>query len=279
MTSVVLAHLVCAALVTIDLLARTCRLRWLVAGAGHSMRNIDALRSNLLADAGAAISPMRLAGEPARLAGMRLAGVPLTMTLAAIGWELVTAWPTLLLLSGVLFVFCAPEWWATNATHLLDTVREATPALGLIAVLTLVAFGLAQGIQRTFPPAVQAKRPRWRTMPVAPLLASVVLSAVNVAARTAMLPALAMALPDPPSAAPLWLGSFLLVYGQLFFPTPAGLGAVEFAYVGGAAGDLGGDLGLLLAWRWWSNLLPAILGLLVAWGFRHRLRRLRSNTS
>jgi uncharacterized membrane protein YbhN (UPF0104 family) len=278
MTSVLLVHLACAGLVAADLTARTWRLRWLVAGAGHPMRVGDAVRCNLLADAGAAISPMRLAGEPARLAGMRLAGVPLLTALAAIGWELATAWPTLILLGSVLIAVCAPGWWAASAHRLSQVGHAASPAWTLIAILGVVSFVLARRLQLFPPLPVIPKCRPIRRMPLAPLLASVGCSAINVVSRTAVLPTLALTLPDPPTAAVLWLGSFLLVYGQLLFPTPSGLGAVELGYLGGAAGELGGDVSLLLAWRWWSALVPVLLGFLVAWGFRPHLAGLRRNT-
>jgi uncharacterized membrane protein YbhN (UPF0104 family) len=89
-----------------------------------------------------------------------------------------------------------------------------------------------------------------------------------------MLPILALSLPTPPDPAAVWLGSFLLTYGQLVLPTPAGVGLVELGFLGGAAGEFRGELGLLMAWRWWATVLPALLGLVVAWQLRGRLVRL-----
>ncbi len=267
-------HLGCAALVGADLLARSMRLRWLTAGVGHGISVGAALRTNLCADAGATLSPMRLAGEPARIAAMRLAGVPMPTALAAIAWELVTAWPTLLLMATLIVATCAPKWWDASAPALAPAMMGATPIIAVIACLAVVSILAARHFRTRLPMAVVEPlallRRSWRTMPPWPVIASVPLSAINIAARTALLPVLALTLPDPPPAAALWLGSFLLVYGQLAFPTPAGAGAVELGFLGGAAGDLGEGVGLLVAWRWWANGATALLGVAVALRIRRR---------
>lgn len=267
-------HAACAALVACDLFARSWRLRLLTAGTGHVLGLMDALRVNLLADAGAATSPMRLAGEPARIAGMRLAGVPLPATLAVLTWEVTVAWPLLALTTAVFTALAAPAWWATTAPLLLDQVASGWPMLAGLAVLLLLALVWAHrwrdrlGGGMSF---VGHFGNSWRRMPPGPLLASVPLSLLNMLTRTALLPALVLARPDAPDAAVVWFGSFLLIYGQLLLPTPAGAGAVEVGFLGGAVGVLDGEVALLLAWRWWANGLPILLGLLVAWRSRRTL--------
>ena len=59
------------------------------------------------------------------------------------------------------------------------------------------------------------------------------MSFVNLATRVAILPVLALTLPNPPALALLIVGSFALLYGQLILPTPAGAGAVELGFLGG----------------------------------------------
>ena len=94
-----------------------------------------------------------------------------------------------------------------------------------------------------------------------PLVASLPLSFLNVATRTAILPVLALTLPSPPEMGPMFLGSFALLYSQLVLPTPSGAGAVELGFLGGAAGDLGERAGwLLLAWRFYTNGVGVLLG-------------------
>lgn len=271
-------HAACALLVAADLAARTARLRWLVGGAGGTLGWRDALRANALADAGATLTPLRLGGEPARIVGMRLAGVSLPVTGVAIGYELITAWPVLLVLGGVLFASLAPAWWRAAVPGFVALSRERGPWLLLLLVLLVVAFLAGRALRRRIPPMLHAGLgvvvDSWRCMPRWPVLMSLPLSAINVVARVALLPVLAMALPDPPSSAALWVGSFLLVYGQLVLPTPAGAGAVDLGLLDGAAGNLGGDAGaLLLAWRWWASGASTVLGLVFAFALLRRGHR------
>ncbi|HEU0300412.1 MAG TPA: hypothetical protein VFR37_13175, partial [Longimicrobium sp.] len=61
------------------------------------------------------------------------------------------------------------------------------------------------------------------------------------------------------------LGSYALMYGQLFFPTPGGAGAVELMASAGTAGELGGTAGpVFLAWRAVTTGIPIVAGLAVA---------------
>lgn len=262
------AHATCAALLACDLLARCLRLRLLTGGAGHPLRMGDALRTNLLADTGAALSPMRLAGEPARIVGMSLAGVPMPRTLATITWEVIVAWPLLVVTAALLTAVAAPAWWATAAPVLLDRLAAMGPVLiGGVVALLVAAYWVGRWCRQRGQATCFLRHSGtiWRRMPPGPVLVSIPLTLINMGARTALLPALLLARPDAPEAAVVWYGSFLLTYGQLFLPTPAGVGAVEVGFLGGTVGALEGDVALLLAWRWWSTGVPILLGLAVGW--------------
>ena len=101
----------------------------------------------------------------------------------------------------------------------------------------------------------------WRRIRIGHLLLTAPLTVVNLAARTGVLVALALTLPEPPALGPLLVGSFALLYAQLVLPTPSGAGAVDFSFLGGAAGHLGPrDAGLLLAWRFYTNGVGVLLG-------------------
>ena len=71
-----LACALCAALLAVDLLARSLRLHWLLRGAGYRLPVPSLSASILFGDAAAAVTPMRLGGEPARWLGLLSAGVP-----------------------------------------------------------------------------------------------------------------------------------------------------------------------------------------------------------
>ncbi len=265
------AHATCLGLVALDLGARTLRLRLLLGGVGSPLGWRDSFRVNVFAEAGATLTPMRLGGEPARLAGMLAARVPATAAFVAIAYEVLTAWPVLLAIAITVAIRHAPAWWATAAPVLAANVREAWPwALGVVGAsfgAWLAARRLAHVLPRRVSRPLRRVSVYWRRMPRGPLLASIPLSAVNVLSRVAILPVLASTVPNPPPFGVLLVGSFALVYSQLVLPTPAGAGVVEFGFLGGAAGDLGRGAGLLLAWRFYSSGIGTALG--VGLALRH----------
>ena len=61
-----------------DLLARAWRIQWLVQGLGQRMSLWDSFVLNAFGDAACALTPLRIGGEPARLAGMLRSRVPAT---------------------------------------------------------------------------------------------------------------------------------------------------------------------------------------------------------
>jgi uncharacterized membrane protein YbhN (UPF0104 family) len=72
-------------------------------------------------------------------------------------------------------------------------------------------------------------------------------------------------LPGPPAPGPVIFGSFALLYSQMVLPTPSGAGVVELGFLGGAAGELGDGQGwILLAWRFYTNGIGALLGVWLA---------------
>jgi uncharacterized membrane protein YbhN (UPF0104 family) len=263
------AHLLCLGLVLADFLARTLRLQYLVRGCGHRLTFRQGVSVNLLAEAGATLTPLRVGGEPARLAGMLSSGVPAAASFVAIAYEVITAWPVLIAVGVWVFASYAPEWWRSAGSQLGTRLGEAWEWVAVVAVASIAAWWLGRRIARLAPHRVRRPMRRvavyWRRMPWWPLAASVPLSLVNVVTRVALLPVLALALPDPPSLPTLVVGSFALVYSQLVLPTPGGAGPVELGLLAGAAGDLGDERRwLLLWWRVYSSGLGTILGVLDA---------------
>ncbi|MBP2648117.1 MAG: Lysylphosphatidylglycerol synthase region [Gemmatimonadetes bacterium] len=267
--SVPVAHAICLALVAADLVARTYRLQWLALGVGSRLTFAESLRINAFADAGSTLTPMRVGGEPARLGGMLACGIPATASFVAIAYEVITAWPVLIAVGLWIFLGFAPEWWASAGPQLTASLRDAWPWAVAIAVVSLAAWigghRVAHALPRQLKRPLSRIRVYWRRMPRWPLIASLPLSFVNVITRIALLPVLALTLPDPPALPVLIVGSFALIYAQLILPTPGGAGAVEFGFLGGAAGDLGTDGSqLLLAWRIYANGIGAALGIWLA---------------
>ncbi len=263
------AHLLCIALVAADLLVRAWRIQWIVQGLGHRLTVKDAFVLNAFGDAACALTPLRIGGEPARLAGMLRSGVPATAAFVGISLEVLAAWPVIIVAAGWLAWRYAPAWWLTAEPRLAAAAEGAWPWIVVVLLASAIAWRYAR--RMTSPMARQLRRPvrrafvYWRRMPRWPLLASLPLSLINLVTRVAILPVLALTLPDPPALGPMALGSFALLYSQLILPTPSGAGAVELGFLGGAAGDLGDNEGwLLLAWRFYTNGIGVILGVWLA---------------
>lgn len=263
------AHLICIALVAADLLARAWRIQWIVQGLGHRMTVKDAFILNAFGDAACALTPLRIGGEPARLAGMLRSRVPATAAFVGISLEVLAAWPVIILAAAWLVWRYAPAWWVSAGPHLGAAVAGAWPWVALVVLASAIAWHYARRV--TSPVARQLRRPvrramvYWRRMPRWPLVASIPMSLINLVTRVAILPVLALTLTSPPALGPMILGSFALLYSQLILPTPSGAGAVELGFLGGAAGDLGEGQGwLLLAWRFYTNGLGVLLGVWLA---------------
>lgn len=258
---------ICSALVATDMVVRTVRLDLLLRGAGYRMAPRDIFVMNAFGDAAAAVTPMRLGGEPARAAGLMHAGLPLAGIVPLLALE-VAAYTAVVAVAAVAAVWTmAPEWWAEVGPHLAHAARGALPWLAFFLVLGLVAARSA----RRWLPASGMPRPapaqlvRLARRLAAPLLWSVPLTVASAVCRIAILPVLALSLPSPPPLEVVTLSSFALTYGQLFLPTPAGAGAVELAFAVDATGDLGEGLGpVFVAWRVFTTVIPVLVGFALA---------------
>ncbi|MEO8029317.1 MAG: lysylphosphatidylglycerol synthase transmembrane domain-containing protein [Gemmatimonadota bacterium] len=269
MVSTPIAHLICLGLVAGDLIVRAWRIQWYVRGLGHPVSFWDAFVANAFGEAACAVTPLRLGGEPARLAGLLRTRVPAPAALVAISVEILAAWPIVVGFGIWLGWRYAPEWWALAGPALTRSARRSVEWMVVIGLLTLAAWIL---VRRRFPRHQSRLRRSarrvmvyWRRTPSWSVLASFPCTAINVVARVAVLPVLVLTMPDHPPLGPVLLGSFALLYSQLILPTPSGVGAVELGFLAGAAGDLGDDAGrLLLAWRFYTSGVGVLLGAALA---------------
>lgn len=259
------AHLLCVALVALDQLVRALRIRLLTRALGHPLGFRDAVAANAIGDTASAVTPMRLGGEPARLASFFRFGIPAAASFVAQAFEVITQWPMVILSAIGIGVWLAPGWLSETAPVLLQGLRRTWL---LVVVLAAVSAGVWLLVRRVVHVAPRMAQRPWRRvrvygrrLPLPVLAASAFLGLLNVAARTALLPVLLMTLPDPPPLGPAILGSFALLYSQLALPTPSGAGVVDIGLLAGAAGSTGErGVAMLLWWRFYSTFVGVGIG-------------------
>src|ERR671936_1078794 len=89
-------HLLCIALVAMDLAARSWRIQWIIQGLGHRISLWDSFVLNAFGDAACALTPLRIGGEPARLAGLLRTRVPAPAAFVGVSLGVFAAWPVIL---------------------------------------------------------------------------------------------------------------------------------------------------------------------------------------
>jgi uncharacterized membrane protein YbhN (UPF0104 family) len=281
--SAVEAHLICIGLVASDFLVRALRIQWIMKGLGSRLRVRDALVVNALGDAANALTPLRLGGEPARVAGLLRTGVRMTAAIVGVTLEAVLSRLVLIAVAGWLIWQYAPAWWLTAGPSLRAAAVRAWPWVVMALLIGIILWAYTRRI--VSPATRRLRRPMRRVvvylrrMPRWPLAAGIPLSAFAIAARIAILPVLALTLPSPPAWDAVVFGSFALLYSQMVLPTPSGAGVVELGFLGGAAGELGAEEGwILLVWRFYTNGIGLLLGVWLAasiygWPFLRKLLR------
>jgi uncharacterized protein (TIRG00374 family) len=263
--SVFEAHLVCLGLVATDLLARAWRIQWIMRGLQQDLTLKDALILNTFGDAANSLTPLRIGGEPARLAGMLRSRTPMTAAIVGITLEAVVS---RLVLAATILVLAwqfAPAWWESVGPQLQASATAAWPWMVLLLLAGALCWRYTQQVVSPTTRRMRRSLARvlvyWRRMPRWPLVLGVPLSLISIAARVAILPVLALSLAGPPPIHLLIFGSFTLLYSQMILPTPSGAGMVELGFVGGVAGELGHRGSLLLAWRFYTTGLGVLLGI------------------
>lgn len=281
--SVVQAHAMCLGLVAVDFLVRAWRIQWIMRGLRSHLTLTDAFVVNSFGDAANALTPLRLGGEPARLAGLLRVRTRMTAALVGITLEAVASRLVLLAVGGWLIWRFAPEWWVTAGPGLRAGFARAWPWVLLVFVIGVFIWTYTRRV--VSPTGPRGRRPArrilvyLRRMPRWPLIASLPLSVIAMATRIAILPVLVLTLPTPPSVGLAIFGSFALLYSQMVLPTPSGAGAVELGFLEGAVGQLGeGQAWILVAWRFYTNGIGVVLGVWLAasiygWPFLRKLVR------
>jgi uncharacterized membrane protein YbhN (UPF0104 family) len=263
------AHLLCLVIVVLDILGRSFRLRWYLKGLGTDLPVSHALTATAWGDAAAGFTPLRFGGEAAKFAGLIRGGVRPGTALLGLGLEAIVTYPLVFLFGFWLALNYAPSWWTEARPLLGEAIVTGWPWLvGIVVLAVLGGWAALRWHHRQAPAEGESagslrsavnRVPRWV------ILAGIPLSFYNILGRTLVLPLLAATLPEHPPFGVMMLGSFALLYSQLLLPMPAGAGAVDFGFLAGVAGNLGPARGgLLLAWRFYTVGLGALLGLAIA---------------
>jgi uncharacterized membrane protein YbhN (UPF0104 family) len=225
------------------------------------------VRLNLYGEAASQLTPNRLGGEPARLLALTEAGVRPVTGLVAIGVEVAGEWPVFVLLGGALVVHYVPNWHEAARVWLRGHRAGELVTIELIALAVLLAIYLLQRMVRSGAVRHRVRR-QWRVAwghvrraPRWVLGAIAVLTAVSLASRALILPALAWRMPDAPPLGETFYGALALLHAPLVVPLPAGGGGVDVAFLAGFAGDFGSrQVPMLLLWRFYTVVLLTALG-------------------
>jgi uncharacterized membrane protein YbhN (UPF0104 family) len=265
--SFVVANVLCAGLVALDLLARTWRIQALARGLGYRPAFARVFAFNVTSDASASLTPLRAGGEPVRFAGILHSGLSISDALALISVEAVMEYAVVLAFAGYVGSAYGLTWWSAARARLVPAAHRIAPWIGLTLILGVALWAILRRIAPRFFAGVHGTlrtslRNARRIAPWAVAI-SVPLTVLHVIARLAILPVLTLAVPGSPAMGPVWVGSFALLYGQLFLPTPAGAGAVDVGFLNGASGYIGPNATeLLIAWRFYTTVTGIILGVI-----------------
>jgi len=252
----------------IDCAARAGRIQLATWAAGGRLSFRDGLRLNLYGEAASTLTPNRLGGEPARFLGMTWSGLRVVMALVALGVEVAAEWPVFGIMALALAAYYVPDWSQAADRFLSHSLARDLLGVELIALVVLIVIWTLQRLVR--PGAIRhrvrrqwrvalahVRRARWWV-----LFAGALLTAVSLAARALILPALAWGHPDAPPFSVMFFGSLALIHAPLVVPLPSGGGGIEVAFLSGFAGDFGaGQLTMLLLWRFYTTILLTILGM------------------
>lgn len=265
--SIVAAHVICVGLVALDQLSKTWRVQALARGLGYRTAFARVFAFNVTSDASASLTPLRAGGEPVRFAGILYCGLSVPDTLALMGVEGLIEYTTVLAIAAYISSAYLGIWWSITRARLVPAMHRALPwilatavgGLALWIVMRRLAPQLFRDVGGTFRTTLRQAR---RIKPWA-VAVSVPFTLMHVVARLAILPVLVIALPTVHHLGAVWFGSFALLYGQLFVPTPAGAGAVDVGFLNGASGYVGpGTEQLLIVWRFYTTVTGIILGLI-----------------
>ena len=268
-------HALCLILVVTDVVARSYRIAVVLRAMHSPIPMIDAYSLTLFGDAAAALTPWRIAGEPARVLGATHANASATTSVVALGVESLVNYFVLTVI-GIALASAFGAEWATvlhGSTKLLT--HRVTIVVGvLVLVFGVIAFTrLPHHVLRHVREFLSRAAHSLRRLGPYDIGVIAALSTISLLSRIAILPLVVAAFDEQPPFGVVSLASFALLNGQILAPTPSGAGAVELAATSGFIGVEEHTGAILATWRLYVTILPIIAGLLCA-TFRYGPRAL-----
>lgn len=256
-------------MLAVDCATRAWRIQLASWASGGHLSFRDSLRLNLYGEAASTLTPNRLGGEPARFLGMTGSGMRVVTALVALGVEVAAEWPVFGIVALALAAYYVPDWSHAVDQFLTHNLAGDLLVIELAAIAVLILILTLQRLVR--PGAIRHRvRRQWRVAiahvrraPWWVLFAGALLTAVSLAARALILPALVWGHADAPSFALMFFGALALLHAALVVPLPSGGGGIEVAFLSGFAGYFGPghQVAMLLLWRFYTTIVLTILGM------------------
>jgi uncharacterized membrane protein YbhN (UPF0104 family) len=261
-----MTHILALLALALDVVVRAWRIQLAAWTAGARLGFWPAVRLNLYGEAAATLTPNRLGGEAARFAGLTEAGLRPVAALVAVGVEVAAEWPVFFLMALALGVHYVPDWRDSAQRWLSRHLASDLVWIELVALSVLVGIYFIQRFVRSGAIRHRVRRQwrvAWAHVRRAPLwvqMLNAVLTAVSLAARALILPALAWGSVRPPFSE-MFFGALALLASPLLVPLPSGGGGIEVVFLSGFAGDFGArQVSMLLLWRFYSVILLTVIG-------------------
>src|SRR5262249_45277374 len=137
-TRAAVSHTLCLVSVIADVVARSYRIGFVLKAMHSPIPMLDAYSLTLFGDAAAALTPWRIAGEPARVLGATHANASATTSVVALGVESLVNYFVLTLIGIVLASAFGAEW----ATVLHGSTKFLTHRVTIVVSALVVLFGI-----------------------------------------------------------------------------------------------------------------------------------------
>jgi hypothetical protein len=270
------AHVLALILFAVDMTCRGVRVMIIARGLGERLTLVTSIGAQLAGDAAGSMTPSRMGSDPAKLAILARDGVHpgaggalmvgeilaeiVVLTLVAIGaaFVLPTAHNVAL---GALSYSAVVACTTALAIGLVRTPSEEPPALLRRLGISALRWQHFRNVAQQFAAKSRALL-RLRVTTVALVL---LVTAIHMASRLAILPILAATDRAVANIGPLIAWPLVLLYAGALVPAPAGGGAVEFGFAAALGAALPANVlaGALVWWRIYTFYLSTLCGGLV----------------